>query len=133
MGVCDCASATERISCEKWGPTSDVRSELVVVAVQQAVQDVRDVTLVHFGSQHPRLVGHLVVIVRLEGAAGRGEREMEKMGGGGGFLSKKSRKAASWGSVVSMENFHPSLQPSLHPCMRYLGPTHVTKFAEQPD
>lgn len=75
VGVTDCASATKRISCEKSGPTSDVRSEFVVVAVQQAVQDVRDVTLVHFGSQHPRLVGHLIVIVRLEGAAGRRERE----------------------------------------------------------
>lgn len=57
------------------GPTSDVRSEFVVVAVQQAVQDVRDVTLVHFGGQNPRLVGHLVVVLGLEGAAGRREGE----------------------------------------------------------
>lgn len=77
VGVCDCASATKWISCEKLGPTSDVRSEFVVVAIQQAVQDVCDITLVHFGSQHPCLVGHLVVIIRLKGAAGRRERVRE--------------------------------------------------------
>lgn len=127
VGVCDCAT-TKRISCEKSGPTSDVRSEFVVVAVQQAVQNVRDVTLVHFGSQHPRLVGHLVVIVRLEGAAGR--REMEKMGGKD-FLSRKV--GSIYGSVVSMEKYYPFLLPSVHPSMQCLGPTHVLRFAEQPN
>lgn len=34
-----------------------------------------DVTLVHFGSQHPRLVRHLIVVIGLEGAAGREEEE----------------------------------------------------------
>lgn len=78
VGVRRCGSVTKRIICGKnRGPTSDVRSEFVVVAVQQAVQDVRDVTLVDFGGQDPRLVGHLVIVVGLEGAAGR-ERESSR-------------------------------------------------------
>lgn len=80
VGVCHCACTMKQIICGKRGPTSDVRSEFVVVSIQQAVQDVRDVTLVHFRSQHPRLVRHLVVIVRLEGAAGRAERKRRERG-----------------------------------------------------
>ena len=110
VGVHDCASATKRISWEKSRPTSDVRSEFVVVAVQQAVQDVRDVTLVHFGSQHPRLVGHLVVIVRLEGAAGRERGREERKWVEKSLLSRKVGSIS--GSFVSMEN--PSIHPSIH-------------------
>lgn len=133
VGVCDCASATERISCEKWGPTSDVRSEFVVVAVQQAVQDVRDVTLVHFGSQHPRLVGHLVVIVRLEGAAGRRDRERERWKRWVEEVVSCQRKVGKRLLGAVLFPWRNSMQPSLHPSMQYLGPTHVIKFAEQPD
>ena len=60
-------------------PTSDVGAQLVVVAIQQAVEDVCDVALVHFGSQHPRLVGHLVVLVRLDRTGRRAKPRFNTM------------------------------------------------------
>lgn len=65
-----------------------------------------DVTLVHFGSQHPRLVRHLIVVISLEGAAGR---EKEENARNQLLLSKGEQTLSSVGSAFSFFFFYTEI------------------------